>query len=74
MIMLQDDPKSTQPATKSGKLPHNPMRKEFIGANYAKRSEIYCERLMREQLYEAACFIISSATDGPRGGYSEPNV
>ena len=34
------------------KLPHYPMCKEFIGANYAKRYEICCERLMRERLYD----------------------
>jgi hypothetical protein len=74
--MLLDDPKSTQPATKSGELPRYAMRKEFIGANYAKRYEICCERLMRERLYDAACFIMSSATaDGPpRGRYSESNA
>lgn len=56
------------------KLPHYPMRKEFIGANYAKRYEICCERLMRERLYDAACLIMSSATNGSRGRYSEPNA
>lgn len=56
------------------KLPHYPMRKEFIGANYAKRYEICCERLMRERLYDAACLIISSATGGPRGRYSGSNA
>lgn len=73
LIMLEDHPKSTRPS-KPKKLPHYPMRPEFQGISYAQRYEIFCERLVRERLYDATCFIMSSAKEGPQGKYSEPNV
>lgn len=72
LMMLEDHPKSTG-NSKIKNLPHYPMRKEFQGVSYARRYEIFCERLIRERLYDAACFIMSSATDGLNGEYSEPS-
>jgi hypothetical protein len=72
LMMLEDHPKSkTDGRIKT--LPHYPMRPEFHGVSYAKRYEIFCERLVRERLYDAACFIMSSSTEGLKGEYSEPN-
>lgn len=73
LMMLEDHPKSIC-ATKPKKLAHYAMRQEFHGVSYARRYEIFCERLVRERLYDAACFILSSATEGPQGKYSEPNA
>ena len=73
LMMLEDHPKSTC-ATKPKKLAHYAMRQEFQGVSYARRYEIFCERLVRERLYDAACFILSSAKEGPQGKYSEPNA
>jgi hypothetical protein len=72
LMILEDAPRSTKPC-RPMKLPHYPMRPEFVGASYARRYEIFCERLVRERLYDAACFIMSSAEGGVRGLYSEPN-
>lgn len=72
LIMLEDHPKSTQNG-RPKKLPHYPMRQEFQGISYARRYEIFCERLVRERLYDAACFIMSSADGGLNGDYSEPS-
>ncbi|WP_055691617.1 PaeR7I family type II restriction endonuclease [Streptomyces prasinus] len=33
------------------------------GKSYQERFGIFCERLVEEQLYDAACFITSSAED-----------
>jgi hypothetical protein len=73
LIMLEQHPKSTTPG-KSKKLPHYPMRREFQSVSYARRYEIFCERLVRERLYDAACFIMSSASEGLKGRYTEPNT
>lgn len=35
---------------------------------------MFCERLVRERLYDATCFLMSSAKDGPLGIYTEPNT
>ena len=72
LLMLEDHPKSTRPGV-TRKLPHYPIRPEFQGISYAKRYEIFCERLVRERLYDAACFIMSNETSGLKGEYSEPS-
>ena len=72
LMMLEDHPKSTSNG-RPKQLPHFPMRKEFQGVSYALRYEIFCERLVRERLYDAACFIMSSADGGAKGEYSEPS-
>lgn len=71
LMMLEDHPKSIR-ACKPKKLPHYSIRKEFQGASYQRRYEIFCERLVRERLYDAACFLTSSAKAGRNGKYSEP--
>jgi Restriction endonuclease XhoI len=72
LIMLEEHPKATRPAKRKN-LRHYPMREEFQGASYARRYEIFCQRLVRERVYDAACLIMSSAQGGPKGEYSEPN-
>jgi hypothetical protein len=73
LMMLEDAAVSTR-ATRHKKLPHYPMRDEFQGVSYAQRYEIFCERLVRERLYDATCFLMSSAKDGADGIYTEPSV
>lgn len=45
----------------------------FQERSYAKRYELVCERLVRERLYDAACFFTSNAETGTRGVFEEPN-
>lgn len=52
--------------------PHFRVFSEFQGASYSKRYEILCQKLVRERLYDSACFIMSSKDDGLKGGYWEP--
>ena len=52
--------------------PHFKVFPEFKEASYAKRYEILLTKLVRERLYDAACFLMSSATDGRQGVYREP--
>jgi len=53
---------------------HYPMDEEFQALSYAKRYELVCLRLVREKLYDAACFCISDAESGLKGKYTEPNL
>ena len=73
LLMLEDHPNSTRTG-RPKKLPHYPMRKEFQGISYAQRYMIFCERLVRERLYDATCFLMSSAKEGLDGKYLEPNA
>ena len=54
--------------------PHFSVFEEFREASYAKRYEILCQKLVRERLYDAACFLLSSETSGLKGQYKEPSV
>jgi hypothetical protein len=73
LMMLEHHPKSIRPS-RSRKLRHYPMRPEFQGISYAQRYEIFCERLVRERLYDSTCFLMSSQQGGLAGEYIEPNV
>jgi hypothetical protein len=53
-------------------LPHYPVQPEFQQISYAQRHEIFCERLVRERLYDATCFLMSSAKAGLHRKYTEP--
>jgi type II restriction enzyme len=70
--MLEDSAKSTRP-TKRIKLTPYPVDEAFQELSYAQRYEKTCERMVRESLYDAACFLTSNATTGKRGLYKQPN-
>jgi len=71
-MLLEEAPGSTSPV--AGSQPHFQVFPEFRGATYAKRYEILLTKLMRERLYDAACFLMTTKTDGLRGEYKEPNA
>lgn len=52
--------------------PHFPVFEEFRDASYARRYELFCQKLVRERLYDAACFLLSDSRGGPKGQYKEP--
>jgi len=52
--------------------PYN-VDEAFQERSYARRYELVCERLVRDRLYDAACFFTSNADTGKRGKYREPN-
>lgn len=41
--------------------------------SYAQRYGLFCERLVRERLYDAACLLLSPAAAGLEGAYREPH-
>jgi Restriction endonuclease XhoI len=49
------------------------MDEAFQKRSYAKRYELVCQRLVRDRLYDAACFFTSNAATGKKGRYEEPN-
>ncbi|HYN77724.1 MAG TPA: PaeR7I family type II restriction endonuclease [Lamprocystis sp. (in: g-proteobacteria)] len=71
LMLLEDCSNSTSPVKVTE--PHFKVFDEFKGASYARRYEVFCERLVRERLYNSACLILSNAQTGPQGDYTEPN-
>jgi hypothetical protein len=53
--------------------PHFSVREEFRGASYARRYELFCQKLIRERFYDAACFLLSDKCSGLKGRFSEPS-
>jgi hypothetical protein len=71
LMMLEDAPKSTAPVRACE--PHFQVFPEFKQASYARRYEILLTKLVRERLYDSACFLMSNAINGTRGKYLEPS-
>ena len=70
LMLLEEAPRSVAPVR--AREPHFKVFPEFREASYAKRYEILLTKLVRERLYDAACLLMSNATDGPKGVYREP--
>jgi len=72
LFMLEETPTSIRPTKRIKLKPYN-VDEAFQERSYAKRYELVCERLVRDRLYDAACFFTSNAKTGRRGEYREPN-
>ncbi len=70
-MLLEEVPRSTAPVR--AREPHFTVFPEFKDASYAKRYEILLTKLVRERLYDAACFLTSDPAQGPKGAYREPS-
>lgn len=70
LMLLQEAQGSISPVR--AREPHFKVFPEFRSASYAKRYEILLTKLVRERLYDSACFLMSNAIDGMKGRYSEP--
>lgn len=53
--------------------PHFSVFREFKGASYMKRYELFCRKLMLERHYTATSFITSEHDSGSRGEYTTPS-
>jgi hypothetical protein len=62
LFLLEDAPEASLPV--GAREPFFKIDEAFRGASYKKRYEIFCRRLVRERLYDAACFVTSSADPG----------
>lgn len=72
MMLLEDDKKSMGPV--SVREPHYRTFSDFDGASYAKRYEIFCQRLLRERMYDGTCLLLSDREKGIDGKFTEPNI
>jgi hypothetical protein len=70
-MLLEEAAGSSAPV--QARSPHFEVFPEFKDASYAKRYELFCQRLVRERLYDGACFLLSAAGDGLKGRFREPN-
>ncbi len=70
MMLLEDAPGSMRPVKPSE--PHFKVFPEFKDASYEKRYEILLTKLVRERLYDSACFLLSDPKRGAKGEYREP--
>ena len=71
LMLLEETAESIRPVR--AREPHFKVFPEFRSASYAKRYEILLTKLVRERLYDSACFLMSSAADGKKGRYKEPS-
>jgi hypothetical protein len=70
LMVLEDAPESLRPVR--AKETHFKVFSEFREASYARRYEILLTKLVRERLYDAACFLMSNSKSGVKGLYREP--
>jgi hypothetical protein len=68
LFLLEEAPGSTKPVR--NREPFFKVDPELKNASYKKRYEVLCRRLLRERLYDAACFVTASA--GPDSPIHEP--
>ena len=55
LFLLQDAPAVRVPV--GVRETHSSVLPEFVGASYARRYELLCEKLVRERQYSAACYL-----------------
>jgi len=72
LFMLEEREASIRP-TKPILLEPYQVDEAFQRQSYAKRYELVCQRLVRDRLYDGACFFTSNAATGKKGQYKEPN-
>lgn len=72
LMLLEEASGSLRPVR--AREPHFKVFEEFKDASDAKRYEILLTKLVRERMYDTACFLMSNAAKGPEGYYREPNV
>ena len=68
LIVVEDAVESH--ASVKDKSPHFPIIEEFKGVSYLRRYDLFCQKLIREQLYTAATVISSPRNAVNSGEYS----
>lgn len=71
VMLLEDDVRSNAPIGVDE--PHFRVREEFRDASYARRYQLFCEKLLRERLYDSAAFLMASRHAARTGSYREPS-
>ncbi len=68
-MLVEDAPRSQRAIRDSS--PHFTVFPEFQGASYQDRYNIFCKRLVQEQLYTSACVLTSPRSARADGQYKE---
>jgi hypothetical protein len=71
LMLLVASEESTRPV--SVKEPHFDVFPEFKDASYAERCRVLLDKLVRERLYDATCFLMTSEPAAETGDYMEPD-
>lgn len=71
LMLLEDCVRSQSPVKVVE--PHFKVFPEFRGASYRSRYAVLIEKLLRERLYDGACFLLSSAASNVSGDFVEPH-
>ncbi|MDF1814000.1 MAG: PaeR7I family type II restriction endonuclease [Verrucomicrobiales bacterium] len=71
LILVEDDDKSSAPPKNPTKSPHFDNDPIFEGASYQKRMAILCDRLVQEELYDAAIAIAAKDDGGKSGTFKD---
>jgi hypothetical protein len=69
LMILEDSDRSRSPVKVI--QPHFQVFPEFKAASYRDRYAILIEKLLRDRLYDSACFLVSRADGGQSGDYIE---
>ena len=70
MLLLEDCEASRRSV--SSREPHFEVLPEFKQASYARRYELFCQKLVRERHYSATALLLSEREAGMSGLFSEP--
>lgn len=70
LMLLEEDVGSVTPV-KERKKPLFPIFREFVGSSYAERYRLFCQKVLRDRLYDAACLLLSNRAAGRQGMYRE---
>ncbi|MCC6240174.1 MAG: restriction endonuclease [Phycisphaerales bacterium] len=71
-LMLLEDCDRSRTAVKIA-APHFPVFPEFRSASYRDRYAIFIEKMLRDRLYDGACFLLSQTASADTGDYIEPH-
>ena len=69
-MVLEDCERSRTPV--SARCAHFPIRAEYQGASYRERYALFCEKLLLERQYSAACFLTTVVGEGGDTSFSCP--
>ncbi len=70
LVMVEDAEKSRRPGQRESSL-HYPVFPEFKNVSYLGRYDLLCQKLVRENLYTAACTMASPREAVASGAYSD---
>lgn len=71
-LMLLEDCDRSRSAVNTV-APHFPVFPEFRTASYCDRYAILIEKMLRDRLYDGACFLLSRTESADTGDYVEPH-